>query len=270
MDAPPPLIPRPVHVRSLPGHCALPPHIAIACQGEHASGIARYLAGFLEALGLHVKVQAASDTAGGSACNRAALPNGARILLAHEPGSVDALAGLPHADEGYELTVSESGVAVAALASHGLFNGVASLLQLLPATAPLDGHIVLDCLHVREPGVLLSHCKPGIPPAQLVAVLAARELQVPSCDGRLFTQRMPDCSSKKQCAVSCCGGCGACACSAGRCPAKLMFPFGRTWQGAPPHESFHFLVQVGGWNVVPRAKLEALPYSFRKRRESWR
>ena len=155
MDAPPPLIPRPVHVRSLPGHSALPPHTVIACQGEHAPGIARYLAGFLEALGLHVDLHTPGDAAVGGASSETELPNGPRIMLAHEPGSVDALAGLPHADEGYELTVTEAGVGVSALAPHGLFNGVVSLLQLLPAAAPLDGHIVLDCLHVRGPGALL-------------------------------------------------------------------------------------------------------------------
>lgn len=181
MDAPPPLIPRPLHVHSLPDYCALPPHTVIACQGEHAPGIARYLAGFLEALGLHVGLQTAGDAAIGGASTETALPKGPRIMLAHEPGSVEALAGLPHADEGYELTVTEAGVAVSALAPHGLFNGVVSLLQLLPAAAPLDAHIALDCLHVRGPSALLSQAEERLPAAQLVAVLAVREREALVC-----------------------------------------------------------------------------------------
>ena len=195
MDAPPPLIPRPVHVRSLPGHCALPSHTVIACQGEHAPGIARYLADFLEALGLHVELRTADDIAGGSASTETALPNGPRIMLAHEPGSVDALAGLPHADEGYELIVTEAGVAVSALAPHGLFNGVVSLLQLLPAAAPLDApldaHIVLDCLHVRGPGAVLSQGEAKLPAVQLVAVLAVREREALVCGSLRPSLRKP-------------------------------------------------------------------------------
>lgn len=72
-------------------------------------------------------------------------------MQAHEPGSVKALAGLRHASEGYELSAGEAGVAIRALQPHGLFNGVVSLLQLLPARVPLDSDIALDNLHVRSP-----------------------------------------------------------------------------------------------------------------------
>ena len=188
MDAPPPLIPRPVHVRSLPGHCALPPHTVIACQGEHAPGMARYLAGFLEALGLRVDLQTSGDAAGGSASSETALPNGPRIMLAHEPGSVDALAGLPHTDEGYELSVTEAGVTVSALAPHGLFNGVVSLLQLLPATAPLDAHIALDCLHVRAPVLCSARARIPCKQRSCVAVLAFSEREVLVCGSLLGQQ----------------------------------------------------------------------------------
>ena len=79
MDAPP-IIPRPVHVQCLPGRCVLPPHTVIAYHGEHAAGIARYLATFLEELDLHVDVQPAGDSA---AITSGAMPSGARILLVH-------------------------------------------------------------------------------------------------------------------------------------------------------------------------------------------
>ena len=232
MDAPPPLIPRPVHVRSLPGNSTLPPHTVIACQGEHAPGIARYLAGFLEALGLHVDLQTPGDAAVGGASSETALPNGPRIMLAHEPGSVDALAGLPHADEGYELTVTEAGVGVSALAPHGLFNGVVSLLQLLPAAAPLDGHIVLDCLHVRGPGALLPG-RGGIA-GSAAAGGACSQGAGSTCLWQSSTQsavvRLVYCAaSPPALAVADV----ACACFAGRVLRQTNMSLGRTRQCAP-------------------------------------
>ncbi len=153
MDAPP-IIPRPLHAQRLPGRCLLPPCITIACHGGAAPGIARHLAAFLEELDLRVDVQAAAGDGGAAAAAGAppgAPPAGARLVLAHAPGSVAELAALPHAGEAYELRAGEAGVAVRALAPHGLFNGVVSLLQLLPARAPLDADVALDCVHVRRP-----------------------------------------------------------------------------------------------------------------------
>ena len=53
------------------------------------------------------------------------------------------------ASEVYELEVSEAGVLITAQEAHGLFNGVQSLVQLLPPT-PMQENIRLSCLKVSS------------------------------------------------------------------------------------------------------------------------
>lgn len=60
------------------------------------------------------------------------------IHLTLEP--LDSLSVLKHSNEAYELTVGEGGVVIRALEPHGLFNGLQSLLLLLPASQPPDEH----------------------------------------------------------------------------------------------------------------------------------
>ena len=72
------------------------------------------------------------------------------ILLSCEGDGVASLEGLPHIDEAYEMHISEAGIAIRAQKSHGLFNGVISLMQLLPPYAQMSGDIKLDCMEVSR------------------------------------------------------------------------------------------------------------------------
>ena len=71
------------------------------------------------------------------------------ILLCCEEDGVASLDGLPHIDEAYEMRIDEAGIAIRAQKPHGLFNGVISLMQLLPPYAEMSGDIRLDCMEVR-------------------------------------------------------------------------------------------------------------------------
>lgn len=70
------------------------------------------------------------------------------VLLSVEADGVASLEGLPLADEAYELRIIDLGVSIRASHAHGLFNGTISLMQLLPACAPMSGDIQLDCIEV--------------------------------------------------------------------------------------------------------------------------
>ena len=68
------------------------------------------------------------------------------ILLSCEADGVPSLEGFPHVEEAYEMHISEEGVAIRAQRPHGLFNGVISLMQLLPPYAQMSDDIKLDCM----------------------------------------------------------------------------------------------------------------------------
>lgn len=70
------------------------------------------------------------------------------ILLSCEADGVASLEGFPHIDEAYEMHINEAGIAIRAEKPHGLFNGVISLMQLLPPYAQMSGDIKLDCVEV--------------------------------------------------------------------------------------------------------------------------
>ncbi len=71
------------------------------------------------------------------------------ILLSVESEGVPSLEGLPHVEEAYNLQITDMGIAIRASAAHGLFNGVISLLQLLPPCAPMNDDIRLECMEAR-------------------------------------------------------------------------------------------------------------------------
>ena len=64
-----------------------------------------------------------------------------------DPGCRE-LQGLCNSAEAYQLDVAEAGIRITGLTPHGLFNGVQTLLQLLPASAGSED-VQLDCLLVR-------------------------------------------------------------------------------------------------------------------------
>lgn len=68
------------------------------------------------------------------------------ILLSVESEGVPSLEGLPHVNEAYDLHITDMGIAIRASGAHGLFNGVISLLQLLPPCAPMNDDIKLECM----------------------------------------------------------------------------------------------------------------------------
>ncbi len=73
--------------------------------------------------------------------------SGCTILLHRTGKSVGARSPSAVASEVYELEISEAGVLLTAQEAHGLFNGVQSLIQLLPPT-PVQENIRLSCLRV--------------------------------------------------------------------------------------------------------------------------
>lgn len=83
------------------------------------------------------------------------------VLLSVESEGVPTLEGLPHIHEAYDLRITDMGIAVRANAAHGLFNGVISLLQLLPPCAPMSSDIKLECMEARPcitPAVVACAC----------------------------------------------------------------------------------------------------------------
>lgn len=73
------------------------------------------------------------------------------IALDCSAAKLPALEGQPLAHEGYELTISGEGIVVRGIAAAGVFYGVQSLLQLLPAVRDTAVHepIMLRALTVQ-------------------------------------------------------------------------------------------------------------------------
>ena len=59
------------------------------------------------------------------------------IWLCVQP-ELESLSKLPNSREAYRLSSTDSGILIQAQAAHGLFNGVQTLLQLLPPTEGQD------------------------------------------------------------------------------------------------------------------------------------
>lgn len=75
--------------------------------------------------------------------------DGLPVMLSCDTDGVVSLEGLPHIDEAYEMRISGAGIAIRAQKPHGLFNGVMSLMQLLPPYAQMSEDIRLECMEVR-------------------------------------------------------------------------------------------------------------------------
>ena len=76
--------------------------------------------------------------------------DGLPVMLSCDADGVASLEGLPHIDEAYEMRITGAGIAIRAQKPHGLFNGVMSLMQLLPPYAQMSGDIKLDCMEVSS------------------------------------------------------------------------------------------------------------------------
>lgn len=132
MDFPLSLVPLPVRLE-LPGgdDFVLRPGAAITA-GPHCQVAAEELAAILRrSTGFDLPIKEASSTGG--------------IALVVDPGLVlEAAAGGPTPAEGYALTSDSSGVVIRGASPAGLFNGVQTLRQLLPADVESPSAVQAD------------------------------------------------------------------------------------------------------------------------------
>lgn len=134
------IIPAPLFVENREGQHTLVDQVRIACDGKGTDAVGQYLADHLE---LRYEHQSGVDIAEPSSSAGAG-----DILLTRVTEPLESLADLAVPSEAYELEVAEDGIFIRALENHGLFNGVQTLIQLLPATATLDA-LSLQCVKAR-------------------------------------------------------------------------------------------------------------------------
>ncbi len=137
------IIPKPVSLKVQKGIFAITPQTAIVVNSdaERAIQVAEYLAKKIKtAIGLDLTVQNTSGT-----------DQSARAILLST-----AKANKKLGEEGYSLTVDKGGVVIAANQAAGLFYGVQTILQLLPA-GPFDPSqagqpkdVSLPCLKIKD------------------------------------------------------------------------------------------------------------------------
>jgi len=134
------IIPAPLVFESLEGEHTLVDQVRIACEGKGTDAVGQYLADYLEE---RYELQADVDVAepSGSTCE-------GDVVLTRVSEPIDSLANLAVPSEAYELEVTEFAINIRAMENHGLFNGVQTLIQLLPAAATLDA-ISLQCVKAR-------------------------------------------------------------------------------------------------------------------------
>lgn len=166
------IIPQPVHLQSNPGQFELADGLSIGFTGEGAGGVSAFLA---QTLQLRLQVNARTkEYETPSKLNN----SGAHIRLYKEV-DVEEIMELSSSnrEEGYALEINEQGVQIRALEGAGLFYGVQSLLQLLPAIRPPGGNLSLDCLKVRRFSDTCGRCMQSIMMhAACVAILLLRKL----------------------------------------------------------------------------------------------
>ncbi|KAL0047678.1 hypothetical protein WJX82_009126 [Trebouxia sp. C0006] len=135
------IIPAPVLLESRDGEHTLVDQVRIACEGKGTDAVGQYLAIFLEDMyELQADVEVAEPS--GLSCD-------GDILLTRVTEPLDSLANLAVPSEAYELEVTEVAIIIRAMENHGLFNGVQTLIQLLPAAATLEA-ISLQCVKVTD------------------------------------------------------------------------------------------------------------------------
>lgn len=134
------IIPAPHAVELKPGRLTLPDQVSIACEGKGADAVGRYLAEHLEE---RYEIPTDLECIEAPSCSY-----DGSILLSRVAGP-HKLSELSVPGEAYELEVTPDGIVIRALECHGLFNGVQTLIQLLPATSSLDA-VALRCIWVRR------------------------------------------------------------------------------------------------------------------------
>lgn len=141
------IIPAPLFVENREGQHTLVDQVRIACDGKGTDAVGQYLADHLEYRYEH---QASVDIAEPSSS-----AGDGDILLTRVTEPLASLADLAVPSEAYELEVAEDCIVIRALENHGLFNGVQTLIQLLPATATLDA-LSLQCVKARAVLVIFN------------------------------------------------------------------------------------------------------------------
>lgn len=141
------IIPAPLFVENREGQLTLVDQVRIACDGKGTDAIGQYLADHFED---RYELQAGIDIAEPSSA-----AGDGDILLTRVTEPLESLADTAVPSEAYELEIAENGIVIRALENHGLFNGVQTLIQLLPATALLDA-LSLQCVKARPLLVFLA------------------------------------------------------------------------------------------------------------------
>ena len=134
------IIPAPQFAEVRSGHFTLSDHVYIACEGKGVDAVGRFLAEHLEE---RFEFDTELESLEAPSCSY-----DGGIFLSRVAGP-HKLSELSVPNEAYELEVTPDGIAVRALECHGLFNGVQSLIQLLPAKSSLDA-ISLLCIRVNS------------------------------------------------------------------------------------------------------------------------
>jgi Glycosyl hydrolase family 20, domain 2 len=168
-----PIIPAPISCVQQDGQLDIGNAVAISCSGE-CQGVADLLVAYLrDRLAIAARMPQVGRTLLLHATRASASRHITRQTLQHltvhsdvtqdRPADVptitldcsaaklSALEGQPLAHEGYELTISGEGIVVRGVAAAGVFYGVQSLLQLLPAVRDTAAHepIMLRALTVQ-------------------------------------------------------------------------------------------------------------------------
>ncbi|GIH15609.1 family 20 glycosylhydrolase [Rugosimonospora africana] len=136
--APPQIVPQPVSTTAGHGQFTATSHTRIVARGP-AQAIARDLAGYLHpATGYRLPVVSGPPHAGDIT-----------LAIGH-PKSLSA----DHSGEGYQLDVTGSGVSLSAPTTHGLYDGIQTIRQLLPAqiASPVvrPGPWTMPSVHVTD------------------------------------------------------------------------------------------------------------------------
>lgn len=135
------VIPAPLAYERGDGEHTLVDQVNITCEGKGSDAVGRYLADLLEE---RYELQADVDVASPSGAG-----HDGDIQLTRVVEPLDSLANLSVPSEAYELEITDDAIAIRAMENHGLFNGVQTLIQLLPAAATIDA-ITLQCVKVRQ------------------------------------------------------------------------------------------------------------------------
>ncbi|KAK9815323.1 hypothetical protein WJX72_001752 [[Myrmecia] bisecta] len=138
------IIPMPAFAEQQPGQFTLPAQVVVTYDDEELANTADLLIKQLcSRLNLTAEAQPCAQP------NHQSTTGPATIVLGLHPEGLASLEDLSNLDEAYDLTITPEGISIAAIHAHGVFNGVQSLLQLLPAT-PAGDSVTLDCLKIID------------------------------------------------------------------------------------------------------------------------